>query len=127
MGSVIFQGCAVNQDVVEEDDDSLAQQGSKNVIHCGLECRRRIAQSKWHDPVFIMSVVSAEGCLWHILWSNPDLMEAGGEVEFRENPSLSQFIEQFVDGWKRKTITDRDGIERSVIHAHAPGSIFLFE
>lgn len=75
MMKVIVEGCAVDQNVVEEDGCKLPQEWAEQGVHGYLERRWCVAKPKRHHPVLVVTVVSAKGCLRDIFFSHQYLVK----------------------------------------------------
>lgn len=64
-----------------------------------------------------MAVVCTKRSFLHVFLVHQDLVKPLPEVELREPGGLSQFVEELVNRGYGKPITDRDGVECSVIDA----------
>jgi hypothetical protein len=73
---VVLKRAAVDQDVVEEDDDTLAQEGKEGGIHGSEESSWRASQAKWHYLVLPVARVRLERHLVFIPWSEANLVIA---------------------------------------------------
>ena len=71
----MFDRCfAINQNVIQENNDTSVQEGAENIIHEGHECGRGIRESKWKYAEFIVAILGSEGSLRDILFFNPYLI-----------------------------------------------------
>jgi hypothetical protein len=61
-----------------------------------------------------------ERCLIDVSWTHADFMIARAQVEFGEELSTVEFIEELVHDRDGKTILDSDGIHGAVIDAEPP-------
>ena len=64
----------VDQYVINVHDDKNVQEGSKYVLNQGLECGWGIGETKWHNLVLEMAILSSEGSFLHIIRVNLDLI-----------------------------------------------------
>jgi hypothetical protein len=71
---------AVDEDVVEEDEDEAAQ----DLVHERLECRRGVGEPKCHDQELEVAMVCMERRLGDVLVVHPNLVVANAEVELGE-------------------------------------------
>lgn len=74
MAQIILKGIAIYEDIVEEDDDEVAEIRSKKQVHGGLEGRRCVAQPKQQYVKLVMDVVGSESNLGDISIMHPNLM-----------------------------------------------------
>jgi len=77
MSEMICPCLAVDEDVVEEDEDESAQVRPKNVVHERLERRRRVAEAERHHQELVEAVVGAERGFVHIFRPHPHLVVPG--------------------------------------------------
>ena len=97
MVKVFSQGGAVDEYVVEEDEDEAAQEGAENVVHQCLECCWGVAQPERHDEELIEPIMGSERHLFHISWVHANLMIARAEVSLGEEPGAIQLMQELVD------------------------------
>lgn len=74
MAQVSLERRTVYEDIVEEDDDEVAEIRSKKQVHGGLEGRRCVAQPKQQYVKLVMDVVGSESNLGDISIMHPNLM-----------------------------------------------------
>lgn len=55
-----------------------------------------------------------------------DLVIPEAQINFREICSIFEFIKKFINGRNRKTVTDSDGVEGSVVNTKTSRAIFFF-
>lgn len=63
MNNMFFYCFAVYQDVVEEYQNTLSQEGKKCGVHCPLEGVRCAGETKSHHSELKMTPMCLEGCL----------------------------------------------------------------
>ena len=66
VSEMLRPGGAVDQDVVEEDEDKATEEGSQHIVHQCLKCCRGIAEAERHDKELIESVMGSERHLRHV-------------------------------------------------------------
>ena len=71
---VFFMGLAIDEDIVEVDDDAGIEEVSENFIHESLKCGWRIAESERHDQEFEVSVLGSKCCFWFISLAHLNLV-----------------------------------------------------
>ena len=71
---MLRKGLVVDQNIVEEDDDELSQNGTESRIHSSLEGQWRITKAKWHHQEFIVAMVCSKCHFAYILRSHPNLV-----------------------------------------------------
>jgi hypothetical protein len=74
-------GGAVDQDVIEEDEDAAAEKRLEDVVHQRLEHRWRVGQAERHHQELKVSVVCPERRLVDICSSNMHLMIARAQIK----------------------------------------------
>ena len=111
---------AVDEDVVEENQNKAAEEGPEYLVHKRLECRRCVRQAERHHQELVESFMGAERRLMHIIWVHPHLMIAGTEVKLGEEACAAEFIEKFIRHRDRELIFHRLGVQLTVVHAKAP-------
>jgi hypothetical protein len=68
------------QDVVNEDHDKLVQLFHENRVHQVHEVSGGVGQSKRHHQILVKTVLGGESSLWHIFFTDLDLMIARMKV-----------------------------------------------
>ncbi len=63
MKQVINKGIAVNEAVVKKYQDKTLKERFEDIVHESLKCRGGVSKPKGHYKKFVMTLVSAEGCL----------------------------------------------------------------
>jgi hypothetical protein len=122
---MLFNGLAVDEDVIKVHEHKLVQVRSKDSIHGSLKRGRGISQPKWQNPPLEQPRGCSESCLWHILICDPDLVIARREVKTREHCRTLQLIKSIIDTRHRIPVLDRLSIQSSVINDHPEDSILL--
>ena len=110
MFQMVRERRAVNQDIVEEDDDKAAEVGPENEIHSSLKGRRGIAKPERHHFELKVAVMCPKSCLRNVAGMHAYLVVALQQVELGEALSTAQFIEKFVNRGYRKSILNCDRI-----------------
>ena len=72
---------AVNENVVEVNNDEAIQVRMEYVVHEGHECGRGVAQSKREDCKFEEPVAGSKRCFWNGIFIQPNLMITGTKVD----------------------------------------------
>ena len=68
MSQMVFKGLAVNQYIIEEDDNEFTQVGLKRCVHQCLKRGGGIAQAKGYNTKFIMPLMSVEDCFMNVFF-----------------------------------------------------------
>lgn len=76
---------AVDQDVIEEDENKATKYGFEDSVHESLEGGRCVRYTKRHDSELIMTFVSSKSCILNIIRVYADLMIASFEIELGED------------------------------------------
>src|SRR5829696_982631 len=66
MFDVVLLIFTVDQDVVNVDNDSNVEEGSKNILDQRLKGSWGIGESKRHNLVLVVAISSAKCCLWDV-------------------------------------------------------------
>ena len=69
-----FEGGAIHQNIIEENDDKVAKMLPEYAIHGGLKGAWCIAEPKWHYFKFVMSMVGSESSLRYVRGMHADLV-----------------------------------------------------
>ncbi|GBG63984.1 hypothetical protein CBR_g40227 [Chara braunii] len=80
MLKVGLEGGAIDEDIIEVDDDTDFEEVAEDVIHCRLECGGGVRESEGHHKEFVVPESGTEGGLVGILLADADLVEATAEV-----------------------------------------------
>ena len=72
---------AVDQDVVEVDNDKVVKKVAEELIHGPLERRRSIAQAKRHNAKLVGAIARRESSHGHAVGGHGYLVVAGTEVQ----------------------------------------------
>ena len=82
-----------NREVIYVDDEpSISNHISKEVIHKSLECGRRVTETKEHDSWFKESFVSNEGRFSSMSILDMNIVIPSMNVEFGEVMSVFQLV-----------------------------------
>jgi hypothetical protein len=112
---------AVDEDIIEEDEDEPTEERPQDVVHEHLERRRGVAQPEQHHHELIEAVVCAERGLGNVLGAHPDLMVAGAEIQLGEEAGTVELI----DHWNRVRILDRYRVQGAIVNTETSGAISL--
>ena len=123
---MLIPSFAINQCVIKKNEDVPSQECSENIIHQGLECRRSIGESKWHDQKFIVFIMGAKGGLMDVVGLHSDLIISVLQIQLSEECRTMEFVKQLIDGWDWVSVLDSDGIERLIVHTKVPRTILFF-
>jgi len=64
--------------------------------------------------------MSAKGSLMYVIRVHTYLMKALSKIKFRDPWSATKFIQEFVNGWQQKTISNGDYVEGKKVYTYAP-------
>lgn len=100
-GTEVFQvfrpRTVVDEDVVEEDQDSTPKERLEHQIHQGLERSGRVGESERHYQEFKVSMMSTERRFEDIVRVYANLVVLGLEIELREQFGTMEFVEELLD------------------------------
>jgi len=71
---VISKGIALNEDVVKKYQDKALKERFEDIVQESLKCRGGVSKPKGHYEKFIMTIVSAEGCLGDVFGVHMNLV-----------------------------------------------------
>ena len=111
---------AVYQNIVKKDENELAEEGTKNLVHKHLERRWRVGEAERHDHELEVAVVGAERRFVDVLRVHAHLVVAAAEIKLGEERGTLEFIEQLVHDWNWEQIADGLGVQGTIIDAEAP-------
>ena len=77
-------GSAVNQDIVEIDDEEFARKRTEHFIHQSHERTRSIGESERHHEPLVEALDGLESSLPLVARANPYMVVTVAEVEFGE-------------------------------------------
>ena len=124
---VLFERLAVDEDVVEEHEDELVEEGAEGLVHEVHEGGGSVGQAEGEHEEFEVTVAGAEGGLGNVVGVDADLVVAGAEVNLGEVLGTLKAVEEFVDARQRVAVLDGDVVERAVVDAHARGAVLLLD
>ena len=82
-----------------------------------LKSSRRVGHAKWHDHI-LEGAITGTKCRFPLMTRcNADVVVSGTEVEFGENFSFFEAVEEVVDEGKGVAILAGDAIEAPVVNA----------
>jgi hypothetical protein len=76
MLEVLRPGCAVNQNIVEENQHKPPKVWSEYVVHQSLEGGRCFRESEQHDQKLVVAMVGAECRVGNVIGVHPHLVVA---------------------------------------------------
>jgi hypothetical protein len=70
MSKMVCLGLAIDEDIIKENKDKMAEKRMEDIIHEALEGGGGITQAKGHDQKLIVALMSSKGslgnvCLFH--------------------------------------------------------------
>jgi hypothetical protein len=80
--------------------------------------------AKRHDEEFKSAITGAEGSFPFVAFSNLEMIRVP-KINFDEDGTLSQTINEILDTGDRVAVLDRHAIELLVVNAHPEGAILL--
>lgn len=107
---VVSPCLAINQNIIKEYKNKIAQVGPKNIIHERLECHRSISQPERHDQELVESAMGAEHRLVDVLWSHAQLLITRPQVELGEEARPMELIEELIDDEDGESVLDGERI-----------------
>lgn len=127
MAQVICPGRAINQYIIEKDNDEPAQKWLEHVVHEGLERCQGVGEAEGHDEELEQTLMSAERCFLDVVRVHAHLVVPRAHVELREEFGTAEFVEQLLDHRYGELVFDRDHVERPVVDAEPPRVVPLFD
>ena len=127
VSQVIRPGLTVDENVIKKDKYKSTQVRPEDVVHEGLERRRRVAEAKWHDEELVEAVMRAEHRLVDILRPHPDLVVPGPQVQLGEETRAVELVEQLVHDRDGEGILDCERVQRPLVDAEPPRAVRLFD
>lgn len=98
---------AIDEYVVEKEEDQC--------VHRCQEGRRQGSRAEGHNIKFIMVIACPEGRGFNRLWGYWCLVEAGAKVQLCVESRSLELAEQFIYCWNRRSITDGNIVEHSIV------------
>ena len=122
---VLLQCAAVDDDVVQEDEDAAIEQVAEALVHQVLEGGWRVGQPhRQHCPLEV-TVASAECRLLAVCLGQWDLVEARAQVDLAEVLGSLQPVEQIVSVRQRVAVAYRQVVQPAIVDAEAERAILL--
>lgn len=122
---MIRSGCAVDQNVVKEDQVKPQNGRSKNRLHECLKCRMGVREAKGHYEKFIIPFMHSESAFLNIERVYPYLVITKSEIELQEHLSAGELVHEFFHCGNWEAIFHRNQIQGSVVYTKPPQAIFL--
>lgn len=74
---MLLPSLAVDKYVIEENENKLARDLLKDMVHQALECAGSICEAEGHDKILVVAVVCLKGGLEDVSFRHSDLVKAG--------------------------------------------------
>lgn len=81
---MIIEGHAINQDIIKEYNDKATEKWLKNHIHCRLERRQSITQTKGHNLEFLVPMVRVKCRFSNVQRMHLNLVVAMQQIQFQK-------------------------------------------
>ena len=117
----------IDQDVIDVDNDTDVEERLEDVLNQGLEGGWGVGKSKGHDLVLVVAISSTECSLLYIILVNLDLIITPAKVDFGEDGSSLESINEIINERNRESVLLGDLVECSVVNAHSKFSVFLLD
>uniref|UniRef100_A0A0A9BSS0 Uncharacterized protein n=1 Tax=Arundo donax TaxID=35708 RepID=A0A0A9BSS0_ARUDO len=111
---------AVNQNIVKKYQDEAAEERPEYVVHQGLECGRRVAESERHDQELVQAVMRAERRFVDVLRPHADLVVPRPQIQLGEEFGAVELVQQLIHHRDREGVLDRHRVQGPVVDAEAP-------
>ena len=76
---------AVDQDIINVDNNAYIEEGFQDVLDQSLECCWSVGESKGHDFVLIVTISSAESGFLNVILMDLDLVISPTQIDFGED------------------------------------------
>jgi hypothetical protein len=96
---VFFHGLAVDQDVVQVNDNALLKECSKHRVHTPLECSWCIGEPERHHQELEVTETRPKCGLLDILLSNSDLVVPTTKINLRKDSGTAKAIKELIYPW----------------------------
>jgi hypothetical protein len=116
---VILSGFAVDQDVVQIDDDGNVQEFTEDFVHELLKRSGGVCQAEWHDQIFEETVTRSESGLPFFSCGYPYKVVCAAEVDLGEILGVLKSVQVFLNEGKWIAVLDSDLVQAAVVHAKA--------
>jgi len=120
VSEMVRPALAVNQNIVEENEDKPAEVSAEHVVHERLESRWGVAQPERHDQELVEAVVGAERRFVDILRPHPHLVIPRPKVELGEEARAMELVQELVDDGDGERVLDGEGVQGAVVDAETP-------
>jgi hypothetical protein len=107
---VLLPILAIYQDVIKENKDKSAQEGTENIVHQRLECCRCVAKPERHHQELVQAVVCTKHRFVHVFRPHAHLVVPGTQVQLGEEPGTIKLVQQLVDHRDWEGILDGDHV-----------------
>src|SRR6185369_11950171 len=120
--NVVLAGFAVNQDVVQVNNDELVKVLMKHIIHQRHECGWCICETKTQDQKFVMAVACAKCCLGNVFVFNANLMVTGIQINLGKVLGTDKSIHEFIDAGQRVPVLYGNFVQGTIIDTKPEGT-----
>jgi hypothetical protein len=107
---VLLPILAIYQDIIKENKDKPAQEGTEHIVHEGLECCRCVAKPERHHQELVQAVVGTKCRFVHVFRPHAHLVVPGTQVQLGEEPGTMKLVQQLVDHRDREGALDGDRV-----------------
>jgi hydrogenase maturation factor len=120
--------CAVDEDVVEEDEDEAAKKVAEDAVHHSLERRGSVREAERHDQELEVAVVCSERRLGDVVRVHQHLVIATAEIQLGEDTGTLEFVQELINHRDREFVLHGLRIESTIVDTKSlKGTLFADE
>ncbi|GBG64604.1 hypothetical protein CBR_g45661 [Chara braunii] len=123
MSEVLLKGTAVDQDIVEVDENVLLQDVPEDVVHCPLKGSGSISEAKWHHRELVVAESRSERGLRLVGCSDADLMVTATKINLRKEAVACEAVEQLIETRHGVAVFNRVAVETAIFDADTESSV----
>ena len=108
---------AVDEDIVEIDDNRSIKERAKDIVHEGRKGSRCVGEAERHDGELVGTVAGYAGGLRHVSLLDPHLEVPALQVELGEDPGATKTVKEIIDTGNGTIIANGDAVQAAIIDA----------
>ena len=108
---------AVDEDIVEVDDNRSVKERAKDIVHEGREGSRCIGEAERHDSEFVGAVAGYAGGFRFFALLDPYLEVPALQIELGEDLGATKAVEEIIDTRNGAVIENGDAVQAAIIYA----------
>jgi hypothetical protein len=125
MLQMFFPRGAVDQNIIEEYNNTFAKKWLECSVHGALEGVGCSSEAECHDCKLEVAPMGLESCLVFLPGREAYLVEACTQVKTRKPSGRRELIQQLINEWYGKFARDCESIEHAVVNTKPPRPVLL--